>query len=750
MSVVGVFMAAGTRAAATRMLAVALMACGGESAHNGDAASGADSVDSPIAPTCPSQLAPPPSTQCATPWFAGRLTPNPQAPAAYSGSLFAGQIALGDFNADGVPDAVVSNNGDSVSVFMAASAGVFATPTVYAVPGQTLDVAVGDLDGNGSKDIVSVATPVGGGPGGIGLLLNNGTGTFGATTSLTSVGNGLTSVALADTNRDGLLDIVVPWWGSNQGGIEVFLNQGNAAFSAPRRYSTSVPDSPRDVAVADLDGDGATDVVAVSDTLVVVSRGRANGFAPSVSYESGFRPHAVTLDDLNDDGRSDVIVSGYRDVASAPGAIAVLMNSGNGQLSAPALYPTTGRPNGAISGDIDGDGDLDVVVANWDPRDGTSIFLNAGNGSLGGERIEDTGPKTSVALADLDVDGRLDLIGSEGYMVAYLGRGDGTFDVGAQSPVARPISIRDVNNDGHSDLFGWDSSDIRLAVSLALGNGSFAPPTTFCATCLFRDFKFADLDGDGIEDIAAVSYGNHSPTSTLITLKGHADGSFTIWQRVSTTGADAWALAIADVSGDCKLDIVVSNPGYGPDWRGEAYAGSTDLLINDGIGGFGAAIKISTASSRIAAGDVTSDGWVDVVAEQREEGIRLLRNAGAGVFAPEELIGNSALVALADLDHDQRLDLVASSIQLGLGDGTFGPSLSSPAPTEWLNDMNGDGNLDGVKNSTARNQGEILFGLGDGTFSSSCCWNNLGPSGHLDGDGLVDFASSRLLHQRCY
>ena len=69
---------------------------------------------------------------------------------------------------------------------------------------------------------------------------------------------------------------------------------------------------------------------------------------------------------------------------------------------------------------------------------------------------------------------------------------------------------------------------------------------------------------------------------------------------------------------------------------------------------------------------------------------------------------------------------------------------SEPRPLAHLNDINGDGNLDGVARDA------ILFGRGDGTFASSCCWHGLGPSGDLNGDGLVDMAGSKLLFQRCY
>jgi hypothetical protein len=431
------------------------------------------------------------------------------------------------------------------------------------VPSESFDVAVGDLDNDGDDDVVSASTPFGGGPGGIGILLNAGNATFSATTSLTTIGNNPHAVTLADTNRDGLLDVVVVSGGLDLGGLEVFRNLGGGTFATPQRFALSSDpfQFPIDVAADDLDSDGRIDLVAASEGAVFVLRGRANGFAAGVRYAVALYPRFVTVADINGDGRPDVLTSGDNIAGSGTGAVATFLNQ-NGSLAPPTVYATSARSNNAVAGDIDGDGDNDVVVANWyatQTASGTSVFLNDGNGALGVENLVDTSPATSVTLADFDNDGRADLGAFTQGMVAFRGRGDGSFDTGAPNPLGVATLVADVNDDGKLDLL-WGGF-FELQVALGNGDGTFATPASSAPNVTSRFFALADLDGDGNNDLVGLYYAFRANTSSLVTLRGHGDGTFSAWATYGTSGAGADMVAIGDVTGDCKPDIVVANAG---------------------------------------------------------------------------------------------------------------------------------------------------------------------------------------------
>jgi hypothetical protein len=252
------------------------------------------------------------------------------------------------------------------------------------------------------------------------------------------VGTGPLAAALADVNGDGKADVATAnlWAGS----LSVLLNKGDGTLATAVSYSAG---RPFDVALRDVDGDSAPDLVFTNDEAAVVSvlTNRGDGtFGSRRDYATGSGPGDLEVGDLNGDGRPDL--------ATANGdasTVSVLLNRGDSFETARENTGAGGFPSLAL-GDVDGDGKQDLVTAG---DEGAIVLLNRGatfeakGASMGG-----------VSLADLNADGRPDLVGSSAVAVNL---GNGTFGPEVAYPGGATIAVGDLNGDGRPDLVNGPS-----------------------------------------------------------------------------------------------------------------------------------------------------------------------------------------------------------------------------------------------------------------------------------------------------
>ncbi len=334
------------------------------------------------------------------------------------------------------------------------------------------------------------------------------------------------------------------------------------------------------IAVADLNGDGVPDIVAVNPNTLTLSVLLGNGdgtYRPLTAYAVGNDPTAVAIGDLNGDGYSDLVV-----MNSLSNTFSVLLGNGDGTFEPQQTYVVGGPPNGQFYGsdlalgDFNGDGKLDIMATN--SMDNTlKMFIGNGDGTFqAGVPITTVSPGSTFAVADLNGDGTVDLaVQAAGSVSVLLGNGDGTFKAAVSYTVpnddATYVAIGDFNGDGKPDL-AVTSYDIGVNILLGNGDGTFQSPKTYISYSAGGQSNVAmvlgDFNGDGKLDVAlSDSLGSYELENNGVTyvfgggvyvLFGNGDGTL---QAVKGYGAGDWRSAAAgDFNGDGRLDLAFASP----------------------------------------------------------------------------------------------------------------------------------------------------------------------------------------------
>lgn len=310
-------------------------------------------------------------------------------------------IASADLNGDGRPDLVVGGGGGSrsVSVLYGTGSGSFSAPLLLAAPAQLEAVQIGDLNGDGAPDIVAGGF---GSPSSISAYRNNGNGTFGSASPVMVGGNAL-SFSLVELNGDGRLDIAAAV-GSD---LAVLLGNGDGTFQPA--MLTPLGGSGVWVAAGDVNGDGRADiVVSHSFAPAMLSLFRGNGDGTFGMPQSLMLPGIgsnVAVGDVNGDGLDDVVVASHQ-VSS----IVVMVTKPSGELAAPVQYPAEPVLRSIALGDLDGDGRLDAAATSPD-EDLLTILPGFGDGTFGeAMTTSGIGSPGAVWVGDVNLDALPDVL----------------------------------------------------------------------------------------------------------------------------------------------------------------------------------------------------------------------------------------------------------------------------------------------------------------------------------------------------
>jgi hypothetical protein len=519
-----------------------------------------------------------------------------------------------------------------------------------------------------------------------------------------------------------------------------------------------------EVAVADVNGDGKPDLIVTYTTgtfpsvsgVVAVLLGNGDGtFQPPRTISLGERFNSVAVADVNGDGKPDLIVTYPGAFLSNSGTVTVLLGNGDGSFQQPRTFATGATGRATAVGDINGDGRPDLVVVGGNSGSPTytsiSVLLGNGDGSFQPQRnfVLRGVDLPSVRLADVNGDGRLDLIAANSganSVSVLLGNGDGSF----QNPQSFAVGITpnsvegaDVNGDGHLDLVVTNFVSKTVSVLLGNGDGSFQPQQTFVTGKFPVSVAVADLDGDGRLDLVVANEGQNPIPGSVSVLLGNGDGSFQD-QQTFATGTLPFTVATGDLNGDGKPDLITPNLS----------SNTVSVLLGNGDGTFQPQQTFATGKvpMSVAEADVNGDGRPDlVVANNGSKSVSVLLGNGDGTFQPQQTFPVSPfprLVAVADINGDHKPDLIVSDslgvgVLLGNGDGTFQAERTVAPGVRLLTvaDVNGDGIPDLIV-ANGSNVG-VLLGNGDGTFGPQLT----SPAGgsqssatvaDVNGDGIPD------------
>jgi hypothetical protein len=482
-------------------------------------------------------------------------------------------VAAGDFNGDGKLDAAVTSSGSSVSVLLGDGAGGLGAPSNFGTGVGPVSLVVGDFDRDSKQDLLTADAS----SNDLAFLKGEGTGDFGAPgvfkTGLTPLG-----AARGDFNNDGRPDIAVA--NASQGFVSILLGSGNNKFTAAPNVNVSGSGNPSFVAVADFNGDSKQDLaIAIGgpfSTAVSVALGDgAGGFATPTPFNVGTNPRSIAVADFDNDGNADMSV-----VSSDSMDISVLLGDGAGGFANAVKTNVGGFPFWTlVAADFNHDCNADLVVLG--DANGASILLGDGTGKFSAPASLSPPPGTrSAAAGDLDGDGNLDLVfanpdpinnGSQGSAVVLPGNGAGAFGAPVSYGVGQGrgelTALTDFNGDGKLDIALLNSTN-SVSVLLNAGNGTFPSATDFPLAAGTSFLVAGDPSGDGSPDLMAVSAGSESITVLFNSCPGAASANrptsvqfsapcFGVLESKAVVGIGV--TRTGDLSGETTVDYFTTN-----------------------------------------------------------------------------------------------------------------------------------------------------------------------------------------------
>ncbi len=458
------------------------------------------------------------------------------------------------------------------------SASSFSPVGNFNTGNYPVSVSIADLDQDGKPDLITANAIANT----ISILKNTSTAkdfSFNGKFDL-ATGPGPKNIAVGDLNGDGKPDIVVSDFNSGYSGyVSLFENTSqNGLISFAPVTNIFTGNGSIGVSIADMNQDGKPDIVVTSGNsgLFSILRNTSAGsgpltFAPKLDYNSGlFHPDNLTIADFDNDGKPDIVIADFSHLS-----MVIYRNKTNGgliSLDLPISYPVGSNPIFIRAGDLDGDGKLDLAVANYSSNSITFYKNNSVPGSiLFDSRTDSSMAASSIAFADLNGDGKLD-ISVGGYQAGNLSVIQNLYN-GTGLSVSRPIDFKtgnfdvfgnvgDLNGDGRPDLIAVNVLSNTITI---LKNNIGSPVISSISDTIGKTGKSILITGRGFADVTAVHFGNAPASSFQVILP-------TLINAVVNDGASG-DVSVTTASGIGTISGFRFIPGI-------VYQGSTDICNN--------------------------------------------------------------------------------------------------------------------------------------------------------------------------
>lgn len=602
---------------------------------------------------------------------------------------FGDTIAAADLDADGAPELVLAGE-TTIAVARNDGSGNFSRPKTQSLRlSERIVLSTADVDGDGVTDVVAAAE-------GIAVVLQpDGAGGLREGARIRTAKYSTGPVTATDVDGDGLRDLVVVDGSAKR--VTMALGTPGGGFAKPAR--TRLVFGPGAASLIDVDGDCAPDLVVAGGRRVaiylntrqvtcvetapapkpgVVDRLGAAGrnpkppaappggpaFSDARRFGLAGRIGEVVVADFDRDGNPDIAASEIWE-----NRVAIMRGDGRGGFGRPWRVSTDSgyrapeparrepaggsrgmsirlpltsiavydeRPSDLAAGDVDGDGDLDLVVAMFGAHD-VAVLLGDGKGRFSEPLRYPLGKDIApvwLALADLDGDGDLDVVTMDQQkpgLSLLLNDGQGGFKPAGRlaetgDRLLGMMAVTDLDADGDPDIVvlaraGAQEDEGSALVYRNDGKGRFADAASFPVGQRSKDYLPAgvavgDLDGDGRVDLAVT----HPYSENVAVLRGDGRGGFGAPTVHRTGGSYAYSVAIADVTGDGAADLLVANRS----------SNEVAVLAGDGHGGLADPVRVPVrgrAPGSLVVADVNDDDGPDiVVGNDGSDDISVLRN----------------------------------------------------------------------------------------------------------------------------